>query len=111
MKLIVLLSLFIITACSKQPVQLTQDTLAEIVIYDKYESKAYNDWYFVEYYFTGHIGKYTSEGYSKCFNQQDLEVGKKYKLMMPSDKDSNLFKVRDLCELTTRVKVHNEVNN
>lgn len=107
MKFIIICLCVAVVACAKQP-QPTQDTLAEIVIYDKYTSKAYQDWYFVEYFFTGHIGKTTSEGYQKCFNQQDLEVGKKYKLMIPSNKDGTLIKVNDLCELTTRIKVYNE---
>ena len=110
MRFIVVAIVVILTACSKQP-QPTQETLAEIVIYDKYKSKVYQDWYHFEYFFTGHIGKARSEGDQKCFSQQNLEVGRKYKLMIPSDKDGKLFNVRDLCELTTRVKVYNEVNN
>ena len=107
MRFIVVAIVIILTACSKQP-QPTQETLAEIVIYDKYKSKVYQDWYYVDYFFTGHTGKTTSEGYQKCFNQQNLEVGKKYKLMIPSDKGGTLFKVRDLCELTARIKIYSE---
>lgn len=109
MKFTIICLCAVLTACSKQP-QPTQDTLAEIVIYDKYKSIVYQDWYYVDYFFTGHTGKAISEGSPKCFSQQDLEVGKKYKLMIPSDKDGALIKVNDLCELTTRIKIYSETN-
>lgn len=109
MKFIIICLCAVIAACAKQP-QPTQETLTEIVIYDKYTSKAYQDRHFVEYFFTGHIGKARSEGDQKCFSQQNLEVGKKYKLMIPSDKDGTLIKVNDLCELTTRIKIYSETN-